>query len=65
MGEACVLDQLGRSDFDRLHARARRKGWYEGADLVVYCVFDVLVAKGKGFTLRRKAVAMRQRTMTE
>ncbi len=40
----CVLDHLGRSDFNRLHTRARRKTWYEGADLVVYCVFDVLVA---------------------
>lgn len=48
-GEVCVLDDLGRSNFDRLHARARRKGWYEGADLVVYCVFDVLVAMGKDF----------------
>jgi len=46
-GEVCVLDEMGRSDFDRLHARARRKRWYEGADLVVYCVFDVLVDKGK------------------
>lgn len=46
-GEVCVLDDLGRSDFGRLHARARRKSWYEGADLVVYCVFDVLVDKGK------------------
>ena len=26
-GEVCVLDDLGRSNFDRLHARARRKGW--------------------------------------
>lgn len=43
----CVLDDLGLSNFDRLHARARRKGWYEGADLVVYCVFDILVDKGK------------------
>lgn len=48
-GEVCVLDDLGRSNFDRLHARARRKGWYEGADLVVYCVFDVLVAMGRDF----------------
>lgn len=59
-GEICVLDNLGRSDFDRLHARARRKGWYEGADLVVYCAFDVLVAMGKDLrstTLeKRKAV---------
>ena len=46
-GEVCVLDEVGRSDFNRLHARARRKSWYEGADLVVYCIFDVLVARGK------------------
>ena len=46
-GEVCVLDEMGRSDFNRLHARARRKGWYEGADRVVYCVFDVLVANGR------------------
>jgi bifunctional non-homologous end joining protein LigD len=26
-GEVCVLDDLGRSDFDRLRARASRKRW--------------------------------------
>ncbi|WP_434033609.1 hypothetical protein [Cupriavidus sp. a3] len=46
-GEVCVLDDIGKSDFERLHARARRKGWYRGADPVVYCVFDLLVGKGK------------------
>ncbi len=46
-GEVCVLDDIGRSDFERLHARARRKGWYRGADPVAYCVFDLLVGKGK------------------
>lgn len=45
-GEICVLDEAGRSDFDRLHARARRRRWYDGADPVVYCIFDVLVAGG-------------------
>jgi bifunctional non-homologous end joining protein LigD len=60
-GEVCVLDEMGRSDFDRLHARARRKGWYEGADMVVYCVFDVLVAKGKD--LRATALERRKATL--
>ncbi|WP_149135678.1 ATP-dependent DNA ligase [Cupriavidus campinensis] len=60
-GEVCVLDEMGRSDFDRLHARACRKGWYEGADLVVYCVFDVLVAKGKD--LRATALEKRKATL--
>jgi bifunctional non-homologous end joining protein LigD len=33
-GEICVLDDLGRSNFDRLRARASRRRWYEGADPV-------------------------------
>ena len=41
-GEVCVLDEFGRSDFDRLHDRARRRRWYEGADPVVYCIFGLL-----------------------
>ncbi|QFZ87645.1 hypothetical protein GFK26_18250 [Variovorax paradoxus] len=45
-GEMCVLDELGRSDFDKLHDRARRRRWYEGASPVVYCVFDLLVYRG-------------------
>ena len=44
-GEVCVLDELGRSDFDRLQDRARRRRRYEGDDPVVYCVFD-LMAEG-------------------
>jgi len=43
----CVLDERGRSDFDRLQARSMRKGWKPGLDLVVFCVFDVLVLKGR------------------
>ena len=31
-GEACVLDDMGRSDADRFQDRARRRRWYEGAD---------------------------------
>lgn len=46
-GEVCVLDELGRSDFDRLHARARRRRWVPGGDAVVYCIFDLLVANGR------------------
>lgn len=46
-GEICVLDALGRADFERLHARARKKGWYEGADRVVFCVFDLLYIQGR------------------
>lgn len=57
-GEICVLDEVGRSDFNRLQTRARRKRWYEGADLVVYCVFDVVVAKGKD--LRASAIEKRK-----
>ncbi|MGO4302153.1 ATP-dependent DNA ligase [Cupriavidus sp. RAF12] len=62
-GEVCVLDEFGRSDFNRLHARARRKGWYEGADLVVYCVFDVLVAKGKD--IRSSPLEIRKATLAK
>lgn len=43
-GEVCVLDELGRSDFDRLQGRARRKCYYPDCDPVVYCVFDLLHA---------------------
>lgn len=45
-GEVCVLDDLGRSNFDRLQDRARRRRWFEGADPIVYCVFDLLVHGG-------------------
>lgn len=45
-GELAVLDDIGRSDFDRFQARALRKRAYPGCDLVTYCVFDVLVMGG-------------------
>ncbi len=45
-GEVCVLDSIGRSDFNRLHERALRRGWYAGADPVVLCAFDLLVHAG-------------------
>jgi bifunctional non-homologous end joining protein LigD len=46
-GEVCVLDELGRSDFNRLQDRARRRRWYEGADPVVFCAFDLLTRDGR------------------
>lgn len=45
-GEVCVLDDLGRSDFDRLKARASRKRWYDGCDSVTLCAFDLLFDGG-------------------
>lgn len=46
-GEVCVLDDIGRSDFERLQTRARRRGLRPGDDTVVYCVFDLLVNRGR------------------
>jgi bifunctional non-homologous end joining protein LigD len=46
-GEACVLDDLGRSNFNRLQDRARRRRWYAGCDQVTLCVFDLLVDSGR------------------
>jgi len=46
-GEVCVLDELGRSDFDRLQTRARFKRWKEGVDPVAFCVFDILLCDGR------------------
>lgn len=41
-GEVCVLDELGRSDFNALQDRASHLRWPEGAPEVTYCVFDLL-----------------------
>ncbi|WP_258874508.1 ATP-dependent DNA ligase [Cupriavidus taiwanensis] len=57
-GEVCVLDAIGKSDFERLHKRAKRKGWYRGADAVAYCVFDLLVGKKKD--LRNQPIERRK-----
>jgi bifunctional non-homologous end joining protein LigD len=58
-GEVCVLDEYGRSDFDALQERARRRRWYSGAQPVAYCIFDLLVDRGKDITgqprIKRKA----------
>lgn len=45
-GEMCILDELGRTDFDALHSRARRRRFQEGDLLVTFCVFDLLVQDG-------------------
>ncbi|KQT10329.1 ATP-dependent DNA ligase [Ramlibacter sp. Leaf400] len=37
-GGVCVLDDLGRSAFNRLQARARRKCRYPWRDPVTYCI---------------------------
>ena len=60
-GEVCVLDELGRSDFDQLQERARRRRRrrYPRCRDVDYCVFDLLVNRGVDITqqplLQRKA----------
>lgn len=58
-GEICVLDAFGRSDFEKLHERARHRCWYEGAAPVTYALFDLLVEHGVDITAsplqRRKA----------
>lgn len=45
-GEVCVLDELGRSDFNRLQDRARRRCFYPECDPVVFCAFDLLAQDG-------------------
>ncbi|WP_042886284.1 hypothetical protein [Cupriavidus necator] len=62
-GEVCVLDDIGRFDFNRLHTRARRRGWYPGADPVVYCVFDLLVYRGKD--IRGEPIEARKRRLAQ
>jgi bifunctional non-homologous end joining protein LigD len=42
-GEVCVLDAAGRSDLQRLHARALQPGPAGAASPVVMCLRDVLV----------------------
>lgn len=49
-GEAVVLDDTGRADFNALHARAARRRWFEGAPPVAYAVFDLLQRAGDDLT---------------
>lgn len=46
-GEATVLDDIGRSDFNPLHQRALRRCWYKDFDQVTLCAFDILVHDGR------------------
>ena len=46
-GEAAVLDDLGRANFDRLHKRAARRRRYTGCDPVTLCAFDLLMHDGR------------------
>jgi len=45
-GEAAILDEIGRSDFERLHARSRRRRWIAD-EPVTYCAFDLLFHNGE------------------
>jgi bifunctional non-homologous end joining protein LigD len=58
-GEVCVLDDIGRPNFERLQARSRRRSRPAGAEAVVFCAFDVLVYRGRDLRemslLKRKA----------
>ena len=62
-GEVCVLGGMGRSDFIRLQGRARKKRWYEGADPVTYCVFDLLAERG--LSLMAKPLHWRKKRLGE
>lgn len=62
-GEICVLDEWGRSHFDRLQDRARKRRWFAGCDAVVFCMFDLLVAGRKNLMpspLSERKAALRQ-----
>lgn len=62
-GEACMLDEIGRSDFNRLQERARRRCWYKFCDQVTLCAFDILVHNGRNVMglplVERKALLKR------
>jgi bifunctional non-homologous end joining protein LigD len=46
-GEACVLDNEGRSNFDRLRERTWRHGRIPGCDTATWCAFDLLAEGGR------------------
>lgn len=46
-GEACVLDEHGVSDFNRLQERARKRRLYSGAPQVTLMAFDILMRDGR------------------
>ena len=62
-GEMTVLDSIGRTDFDALHARALRRGWAPGDLPVTYCIFDLLVLEDRNvmaLPLRQRKELLRQ-----
>ena len=62
-GEVCVLDDIGRSNFDAVHRRARARRWVEGMPAAVYCVFDVLHSGGED--LRGLELSERQKVLED
>ena len=62
-GEVCVLDEIGRSNFDALHERARARRWAKGQPAVAYCVFDVLYMGGDD--LRELPLRLRREVLRE
>lgn len=58
-GEVCVLDDIGRSNFEALHTRSARRRWYSGCDQVTFCAFDLLFENGRNIMglplVKRKA----------
>lgn len=60
-GEVTVLDSFGRADFERLQARAKLRRYKPGADVVVYCVFDLLVHAGKD--VRQQPLSKRKQAL--
>lgn len=50
--EVCILDDVGRSDFESIHKRARRRGWFKGAEPTAYCAFALIVLRGQNLRAR-------------
>lgn len=46
-GEACVLDEIGRSDFEAIHKRSMRRRYTTGDPPAVLAAFDIMVYKGE------------------
>jgi bifunctional non-homologous end joining protein LigD len=46
-GQVCLMDEIGRSDFNRLQDRAVRRCYYPDCDPVAYAIFDLLVGRGE------------------
>jgi bifunctional non-homologous end joining protein LigD len=62
-GEVCVLDDVGRPDFERLQDRSRRRRWYAGCDPVAFLVFDLVAHRGsdiRAWPVERRKAALQQ-----